>query len=44
MKLLFTLLLSTLILTAQTSKEDITKQAIVKIYNVAKNQTTSLHG
>ena len=36
MKLLFTLLLSTLILTAQTSKEDITKQAIVKIYNVAK--------
>ena len=36
MKLLFTLLLSTLILTAQTNQEDITKQAIVKIYNVAK--------
>ena len=36
MKLLLTLLLSTLFLTAQTEKEDITKQAIVKIYNVAK--------
>jgi len=36
MKLLFTLLLSTLILTANTNQEDITKQAIVKIYNVAK--------
>jgi S1-C subfamily serine protease len=36
LKLLFTLLLSTLILTAQTNQEDITKQAIVKIYNVAK--------
>ena len=36
MKLLFTLLLSTLILIANTNQEDITKQAIVKIYNVAK--------
>jgi S1-C subfamily serine protease len=36
MKLLLTLLLSTLLLTAQTEKEDITKQAIVKIYNVSK--------
>jgi len=36
LKLLFTLLLSTLLLTAQTEKEDITKQAIVKIYNIAK--------
>ena len=36
MKLLFTLLLSTLFLTANTHQEDITKQAIVKIYNVAK--------
>ncbi len=36
MKLLLTLLLSTLFLTAQTEKEDITKQAIVKIYNVSK--------
>jgi len=30
------LLISTLLLTASTNKEDITKQAIVKIYNVAK--------
>jgi S1-C subfamily serine protease len=36
LKLLFVLLLSTLFLTAQTEKEDITKQAIVKIYNVSK--------
>jgi len=36
MKLLWTLLLTTLLLTANTQKEDITKQAIVKIYNVAK--------
>ncbi len=36
MKLLLTLLLSTFFLGAQTIKEDITKQAIVKIYNVAK--------
>ena len=36
MKLLFTLLLSTLILTAQTEQDDITKQAIVKIYSTAK--------
>jgi len=36
LKLLFTLLLSTLFLFAQTAQEDITKQAIVKIYNVAK--------
>jgi len=36
LKLLLTLLLSTLFLTANTQKEDITKQAIVKIYNVAK--------
>jgi S1-C subfamily serine protease len=36
MKLLFTLLLSTLFLSAGTQQEDITKQAIVKIYTVAK--------
>ena len=36
MKLLLTLLLSTLLLSAQTEQDDITKQAIVKIYNVAK--------
>ncbi len=36
MKLLLTLLLSTLFLIANSQQEDITKQAIVKIYNVAK--------
>ncbi|KYJ86707.1 S1C family serine protease [Sulfurovum riftiae] len=36
LKLLFTLLLSTLFLTAHTHQEDITKQAIVKIYTVSK--------
>ena len=36
MKLLFTLLLSTLILSAATHHEDATKQAIVKIYTTAK--------
>ena len=36
MKLLFILLLSTLLLTANSSKEDITKQAIVKIYTTSK--------
>ena len=36
MKLLFALLLSTLFLTANTHQEDITKQAIVKIYTVSK--------
>jgi len=36
LKLLLTLLLSTLFLIANSQQEDITKQAIVKIYNVAK--------
>ena len=36
MKLLLMLLLSTVFLTAQTEQEDITKQAIVKIYTTAK--------
>ena len=36
MKSLLVLLLSTLFLFAQTAQEDITKQAIVKIYNVSK--------
>ncbi|MDQ7047140.1 MAG: serine protease [Sulfurovum sp.] len=36
MKLLFTLLLSIVMLLANTDKEDITKQAIVKIYSTAK--------
>lgn len=36
MKLLFTILISTLMLSANAQQEDITKQAIVKIYNVAK--------
>jgi S1-C subfamily serine protease len=36
MKLLFTLLLSTLFLSANVQQEDTTKQAIVKIYTVAK--------
>ncbi len=36
MKLLFTLLLSTLFLTANVQQDNITKQAIVKIYTTAK--------
>ena len=36
MKLLLTLLLSTLFLTANADQDDITKQAIVKIYTVSK--------
>jgi len=36
MKIIFTLLLSILLLHANSHKEDSTKQAIVKIYNVAK--------
>jgi S1-C subfamily serine protease len=36
MKLLFILLLSTLFLTANIQQDDVTKQAIVKIYTVAK--------
>ena len=36
MKLLFSILISTLLLIANIQQEDITKQAIVKIYNVAK--------
>lgn len=36
MKLLFTILLSTLFLSASSHQEDITKQAIVKIYTTAK--------
>jgi len=36
LKIIITLLLSTLLLTANAKQEDITKQAIVKIYNVAK--------
>jgi len=36
MKLLFTLLLSTLFLTANAQQDDVTKQAIVKIYTTAK--------
>jgi len=36
LKIIITLLLSTLLLTAASKNEDITKQAIVKIYNVAK--------
>ncbi len=36
MKLLFTILLSTLFLSANIQQEDTTKQAIVKIYTVAK--------
>jgi S1-C subfamily serine protease len=36
MKLLFTLLLSTLFLSAGSHQEDVTKQAIVKIYTTAK--------
>jgi S1-C subfamily serine protease len=36
MKLLLTLLLSTVLLSAQTEQDDITKQAIVKIYTTAK--------
>jgi len=36
LKLLFTLLLSTLFLFANADKEDVTKQAIVKIYTTAK--------
>lgn len=36
MKLLFTILLSTLFLSANIQQEDVTKQAIVKIYTVAK--------
>ena len=36
MKLLFTLLLSTLFLSAVTHQDDVTKQAIVKIYTTAK--------
>ena len=36
MRIIITLLLSTLLLTANAKQEDITKQAIVKIYNVAK--------
>jgi len=35
-KIMIALLISTLLLSANTNKEDITKQAIVKIYNVAK--------
>jgi S1-C subfamily serine protease len=36
MKLLLTLLLSTVLLSAQTEQDDISKQAIVKIYTTAK--------
>ena len=36
MKLLLTMLLCTLLLSAQTEQDDITKQAIVKIYTTAK--------
>lgn len=36
MKLLFSIWISTLLLSANIQQEDITKQAIVKIYNVAK--------
>jgi len=36
MKLLFTLLLSTLFLTANAQQDDVTKQAIVKIYTTSK--------
>jgi len=36
LKLLYILLLSTLFLNANTQQEDISKQAIVKIYNIAK--------
>ena len=36
MKLLFTILLSTLLLSANVQQEDVTKQAIVKIYTVSK--------
>jgi len=36
MKLLFTILLSTLFLSANVQQEDLTKQAIVKIYTTAK--------
>ena len=36
MKLLFTILLSTLYLSANVQQEDVTKQAIVKIYTTAK--------
>ena len=35
-KLLFTLLLTTLCIYASSTKDDITKQAIVKIYTTAK--------